>query len=706
VTDHARGRLESTPPTHPSFAAVSHRHHPLRAIALLATPALAFAAACGESTGPQANVDVTFGVTGIIGPNINQAPAEGNRVACDVGLFAVARGNGKATWGDATFRWYGGKDRSVAFDSAVVPATEVNRAWGGSSIDAGTRLTTSWTLWANIPFSAAVELHYRVANGTEKIVTTKFDCGPPVTSTVGLAELSNISAVSPSEILEPGGVLLVEYTAASQAGVWRTAVLVSGPCEVYQEFDERLETSLTKTAVMAIPADCELGTAVDVTVYVTDATLARRARQISTPYRLADKTKPTIRGTTIARPSGPYFVGESIDFSVTPNDNHSVKSVVWEVKPFGVRDSVESPARGSEVKVRIPVRDGWSGPIELRYFVHDATGLTSDTLVAAASSVAVYPTVQRPVASFAMGDFDDASEDEVIDVKRNVAYLMQQRRRRIAVLSLATMEVESTIPLAIGPSDMDLTIGGDSLLVVSTELAAVGVIDLTRADRRLELVPLEPVPIGFPSTSVRNVSEVVALSNGKAFVVGHVDFGTRWLIEIDLRTGAQRYRGEAGPGSIGGTQLEGALLARSHDASVMLVRSLDCLQRYDAASDQVSPCVRGTTLAAINSVDGTGQRISIGPDIYDAAWRHLRRIEMLPAGAGGSSALTIDGQELFLPFGAGVVRSNAVDGRILDHQVPPIIPKRVHATPDGKSMLVVGTSTATGYPAIALIDLR
>ena len=685
---------------------MSHRYTAPRAVALIATATLALVAACGESTGPKANVDVTVGVSNIIGPNINVAPQNGNRVACDVGLFAKAVGNGKAKWGTATFRWFAGKDRSVAFDSSTTSVAVVRSAWGDSTVDAGDRLVTNWTVWASIPFSAAIDFHYRVGGGAEKIATARFDCGPPVPSNTTPAELTNISAVAPVETLEPGGVLMVEYTAASQVGVWRTAVLVSGPCEVYEEFDERLETSLTKTAVMRIPADCELGAPVDVTVYATDATLDRRARQISTPYRLADKTKPTIRGTTIARPSGPYFVGESIDFTVTPNDNHSLKSLVWEVKPFGMRDSVESPARGAEVKVRIPVREGWSGPVELRYFVRDATGLTSDTLVSAASSIAVYPTVQRPVTSFAMADYNEGSEGEVVDVGRNVAYLMQTGKRRIAVLSLATMQVVSTIPLALSPSDMDLTSGGDSLLVAFPELGALGVINLTKTDRRVELLPLDPVPIGFPSTSVRNVSEVVALSNGKAFVVGHVDFGTRWLIEIDLGTGAQRYRGEAGPGSIGGTQFEGTLLTRSQDASVMLVRSLDCLQRYDAASDQVSSCARGVTLAAINSVDATGQRISIGPDIYDATWRHLRRVEMLPAGAGASSALTVDGRELFLPFGAGVVRSNAIDGRILDRQVPPIIPKRVHATPDGKSMLVVGTSTTTGYPAIALVDLR
>jgi hypothetical protein len=62
-------------------------------------------AACGDSTDPTARVDVAVAVDYIVGPNVNQAPADGNRVACQVTMSAIATGKGNATWGAATFKW-------------------------------------------------------------------------------------------------------------------------------------------------------------------------------------------------------------------------------------------------------------------------------------------------------------------------------------------------------------------------------------------------------------------------------------------------------------------------------------------------------------------------------------------------------------------------------------------------------------------------
>ena len=648
---------------------------------------------------------MTVGVTDIVGPNINQAPDAGNRVACDVGLFAVARGSGEATWGDATFRWFGGKDRSVAFDSSVVPAAEVNRAWGGPSIGAGTRLTTTWTLWANIPFSAAVEFHYRVANGPDQVAIGKFDCGPPVPATAPPAEITDIVAVPQTGDVEPGSQLLVEYTAASQVGIWRTAVLVSGPCEIYRQFDEYLQPRLTRSAFIIIPADCELGAAIDVTVYAIDATLERRARQISTPYRLTDKTRPTIRGTTANTPSGPFFTGDTIDFTVTAADNHLVKSVVWEAKPFGARDSVVLAQVGGDVKVRIPVREEWSGPVELRYFVHDAAGLTSDTIVSMPASVAIYPTVERATRVTGAPEFDDGSDAEAVDLARGVVYVLQSARKRIVVLSLASMQVASIIPLGVYAADIDLTHGGDSLIVAIPQVEALGVIDLTRTERHVEMLPLNPDPGEFPPLNPVSVLEISALAGGKLFLTAAVPGEAHRLIEVNLTTGTQRVRTFPGAGSYNGLFADGQLLTRSVDGSAMAIRVNDCVMRYDVPTDAATLCVR-KTLNEVSSVDASGQRFAVGPDIYDASWNYLRRIELIPSGTGSPSTLTPDGRDLFLPLGRNIVRASAVDGRILDRQLPPIRPTRMHVSADGKLLIVVGTSVATGLPAIATVDLR
>lgn len=675
------------------------------ALSLAAAVAAAIIAACGDGTGPANELDVSVGVDWVTGPNFNQAPESGNRVACDVGLHAIATGSGKATWGAATFKWFAGKDRSAPVDSSVAPAVDVRRGWRDSSIVVGRRQTATWTLWAAVPFSGAIDFHYRVGGGPERTASLAFDCGPAIPASATPPSIPNITAQAPSGALEPGGLVTVDFTAISAIGVWRTAVLVSGPCEVYREFDERFETTVKRSATLQLPTNCELGAPVDVTVYVTDAALDRRARQVPSSYTLVDVTRPWIRGATAPRPTGPYFTGDTIDFVVTAGDNHVVKSIVWEARPFGVRDSILSPAGGSDVKIRIPVRPGWSGPIELRYFARDVAGLASDTIVSAPGSMTIYPGVDRPTTSMTLDDSGDLIDGEVVDLARGVAYLRQPLSRRIAVVSLASMQVVSTIPLAPYPADMDLTAGGDSLLVALPELQALGIIDLRRPDRRLELLTVDLVA-GYPVPARWTASEVRALANGKAFLLVAIEFGPRLLLEVDLATGAQRVRFEAGPeGSIGGGFVEAAALTRSPDGSAMAVRRSNCVERYDGATDRFGPCVQPQTLGIVTSADASGQRFSIGLDVYDAAWHHVQRVGMLPPGSGAVSALTLDGRELFFAYGRGIVRASAVDGRILDRQLLPVRPSRVRMSPDGKSLIVVGTSVATGLPAIAVIDL-
>jgi hypothetical protein len=602
-----------------------------------------------------------------------------------------------------------GKDRSTAFDSSTAPAVDVGRAWGASSIAAGGRQTTTWNVWASVPFSGAIEFQYRVAGGPDRTANLKFDCGPAIVPGADPPAITEIATYAMTPDLEPGGVLKVYYTATSPIGVWKTAVLVSGPCEVYQEFDETLGKTVSRLTAITIPSTCEPGAQVDVTVYATDAVLDRRARQVSSPYQLVDKTRPWLRAATGPRPSGPYFAGDTIDFLVEAGDNNRVRSIAWEVRPFGSQDSIVSPPAGERVKVRIPVRSTWSGPAELRYVARDASGLVSDTIVAAMGSVGIYPAADRPATMLEIDDYAGGSAEEVVDLKRGVVYLMQQGRRQVSVMSLASMNIVSTISLSLYPGTIDLTSSGDSLLVALPELGALGVVDLRRTDRRLEIMTIDP-NAGYPFAKPSSISEVRSLANGKAFLVVPSDPGTRRLVELDLATGAQRYRLDVGGigsgGLIGGSFVEGALLTRSSDGSAMSVRSGDCVQRYDTATDQFSPCVKPQTLGEVSSADASGQRFAIGPDLYDAGWRHLRRIEPLPGGSGVGSSLMPDGRELYLPYASRLVRANADDGRILDGQRLPVRPSRVRVSPDGRFVIAVGSSVATGNPAVAVVTIR
>jgi hypothetical protein len=273
-------------------------------------------------------------------------------------------------------------------------------------------------------------------------------------------------------------------------------------------------------------------------------------------------------------------------------------------------------------------------------------------------------------------------------------------------MSLATMKVVSTVALPLAPTGMDVTASGDSLLLAFPELGALGVIDLRRTDRRLELLAFEPVP-GFPSTRLPVATEVRALANGKAFVAVSVDPGTRRLLDIDLATGTQRYRTEAGAnGNIGGPFVEGPLLTRSGDGSTLVVRSAACVQRYGVAADQIATCVAITPLGIVASADASGQRFAVGPDIYDASWQHVQRVERVPTGTVASATLTPDGRELFFIYRGAVVRANAADGRIVDRQMLPVRPDRLRLSADGRQLIATGMLAATGNPGLAVVTVR
>jgi hypothetical protein len=232
------------------------------------------------------------------------------------------------------------------------------------------------------------------------------------------------------------------------------------------------------------------------------------------------------------------------------------------------------------------------------------------------------------------------------------------------------------------------------------------VIDLKRTERRLELMTLDSIP-GYATVKPSGVSEVRALANGRAYLVATVDFGSRRLIELDLASGAQRPRYNAGVGSaVGGSTVEGALLTRSPSGLVMTVRTGDCVQRFDATVDQFGPCTRTQTLGVVSAADASGQRFAIGPDVYDASWRHLSRTELLPAGSGFGSALTLDGRDVYIPYAGALLRASTADGRILNRQLPPMRVSRVRLSPDGTFVIAVGVSIATSNPAIGIIDVR
>jgi hypothetical protein len=87
-------------------------------------------AACSDSTSPRASLDVKIALASTGGPTMS-SDADGNpQVACQLNFSLTASGKVNATWEDAIYRFYVGKDRTTPVDTLLIPSSDIAQGWG------------------------------------------------------------------------------------------------------------------------------------------------------------------------------------------------------------------------------------------------------------------------------------------------------------------------------------------------------------------------------------------------------------------------------------------------------------------------------------------------------------------------------------------------------------------------------------------------
>ena len=483
--------------------------------------------------------------------------------------------------------------------------------------------------------------------------------------------------------------------------MWQTTVELSGPCQLQQTILEYPQHSVSDTAFLRLPATCALGVPMTVTVHAGDAALQQSSRALATQMSLVDVTPPQL-GALYLQPTGgsymdvaggDYFGGDSIDVLLYGTDNHLLRTAIWEIAPTGARDSFVVNAFDFSRQVRIPVPSGFTGPIELRLYAHDAVGLTSDTLRTLPDSLRVHPTVARPTASAVI---DGEIRDLAIDLPRGVIYLLQSNQGRIAVLDIATLTVTRSLTLP-APLVFDLSPGGDSL-VVALYQGALGIIDL-----RQPVLTATIVPIPIDTTIGQYPTGLRIAANGKTFVsfVGSTA-AANTLLEVDLTTGTQTFRTDAGDGGLIGAGAFGA----SYDRSVLVGNGGPLMfRRYSAATDAFGPANSAIPSGVTPVLDATGQTVAVGLDVYDANLQFLRQVRSRAFSNGVPTALTPDGAYLYHTLFNDVVRSRVSDGAFVDRSVNPIPSSLVRISADG-ALLVTAESNCCVTSQISTIRLQ
>lgn len=669
-----------------------HFWHRARIAAAVAA-GLALSSCGDDSTGPSLSTVVTVEVSALQGPTFSTDGEGFPLIACVVNLRAIATGPGRAAWQSAVFRWYLGPNRSTPVDSSVVPASQVHDSWGASDIATGTAQDALWSVTAGIPFSVTIEFRYQASDGSSKNTTVAFNCGPSVPPGTPLPSIT-AAELHPITDPEPGDTLVLDYSVSSPAGLWLTAVALSGPCESDQFFFDSLKTTLSRTVRVPIPAACALGRPLTLTVFAVDAAAQEASRSVNTQIPLVDHTAPTVTGVPVVL--GNYFVGESLQLFLHAFDNHALGAVIWELIPTGARDSIPLSGTAATRIVPVPLGENAMGSLQVRVYARDTVGNVSNVLLTEPNAIRVYPTVQRPTRTATInGDLEEIA----FDIRRGVIYLLLSQQRRLTVVSSTTLDVVRSVDLPSQPSDLDLSAGGDSLIVVLPVDRALAIFDLRTPGAAPTILPL----ISVDTPTVQRPLNVRVVSTGKAIVTFRdVNARLQSVLDVDFATGQQRVRPEAR----GTNVVSDAQLTRSPDGSViMLGNEAWFFQRYDAITDTFSP-QRQPRHSGWLSLNAGGSITAMGTSIYDASMQFVRAVQTPGGGGSENTLLSVDGEFLYLQdWGRGIVRSRVSDGRVVDRTPSPVRPNDIRVSPDG-TMLVVIERQIIGASRISTIDLR
>ena len=652
--------------------------------------------ACGDSTGPELPFSISVSIKSSTGPTFVDSDTLA-QIECDVTLQAVARGPGTATWGGGTFYAYFGPDRATPLDSGTLSAETIRQSWGASTIDSTQAREAQWRLSASIPFDLALAFTYSRNGQVTRTSPLKFTCGPPIPAGTGPPKFTTLTATPPTGDIESGDTLTVTYAVSSPIGIWEATVDVRGACTISRVFPEHLATTATRTVSIVIPPQCLLGSALNVTARAYDAAGQGVETSLAT-LTLVDRTPPRASvWVDWLYPSslGSYVLGgDSLLVTVSGSDNHALSAEFWQRQPAGAIDSLLTnlPAFGRQRT--IPVPDSTPGKVLMRAWSRDATGLVSDTAISPLDSVRVVPSRSHAIRASAV--IPEVGAMAVAE-RRGMVYAVVSNPPEILGISLQSMAVTATIPLPVAAGDIDVTPGDDSLVVTLPDRRAVGIIDLAAASPTVTMISLPSLAAGNWPGRVRT------LANGHVFVTVGGDPATQTLLELNLQTGVDRVRTDAGANGVVGP----AVLERSYDHRIVAVDVRNAvpvrLQRYDLGTDAFGSSLMHDAWFQ-PAIDGTGAHIALGTTVYDAALRVGRAGESPALGRGlFPVALSFDGTTLYhsmAPF--GLLRDSVASGQLVERTpLPFYVPYLLRVSSDGKMIIAYDSQNSR----IAVIDL-
>jgi hypothetical protein len=449
------------------------------------------------------------------------------------------------------------------------------------------------------------------------------------------------------------------------------------------------ERTVTRSVRLPPPGSTLRAASARVTLYAADIRGNAAVSDTSVSFALPPSVGGTVRPGMTGSPAVP---GDTVTIAIGASSKPALTWIGYRIgAPVNLQDSVATSGELARHEFRVVVSRDWirQGGIGVTGFARNAIDDVGSTLILAE----VLDATRRPSTRVPLPGL---VRDVAHDAKRGVLYLSQPDSGRILVLSLTTLAFNAPIRIAGAPTGMDLTLGGDSLVVALRRGAAIGILNLvTGAQSR--------IPVQVDARTGQGPDNLRIASNGRGILTLTHDaaFGaTGGVLEYDVQFGTVLPRTDAGPAA---ASTQSSFITRSEDRSrVLIAIDASCCRTpasmvYDAARDGFVTSDRGGYGPSVSS-SARGDRFLLGPLLYDGSMKPIRQVG--GPYSGQSTVLSSTGSTAYFGTDYGYLAVRTADDSLVEHVVAGPSGWRLIITPDGERLISVGNT------GLLIIQLR
>jgi hypothetical protein len=481
--------------------------------------------------------------------------------------------------------------------------------------------------------------------------------------------------------LEPGDTLKVQLVVSDDISLRYTVLRVTGAVTRTDSVAYIGSTPYAQpVAAIPIPSNAPLDGTVTVTAVAMDIGGNVITRNVGT-FTIRDLLPPvsalTVSG---ARPNGAFFPGDTATLTITATDNRALRAYGYAVTGIGIRDSVSASGTTAQRVVRLPLMS--AGTYAVTVFATDSAQNHVELLGAV---LTVASRTRRPIMSVSLGGAYDIGYES----KRNRIYVSQPDSARIAVVAADAVSRLSSLSVSNGrPTGIDVTLGGDTLVVGLTGSLNLGFIDLNTGAMSTQAVItdtfLDRTPLGVRvAANNRVIFGVTFAGSGYGGSITEFDLATRTL-------GSSVTTTESLPMAVSGNR----------QRVYALIDDSCCPEEglyYDATKGRFSSA-RGVISSYGPGVatDFTGAHTLFGYVLTDA---NMLPITTFPSRSQNPVALSLDGTYAFFGTSTGIDKVRTSDNSTVESFDIGGQPTHLRLLPDG--LTLVATTGTTLY----VIDL-